>query len=109
MSIRYSFREFSGTFSVSISGLKNEGYTIDFNIQDQNVICLHSNIALSPDDFQIDKVYRFERATNPDDKSILYAISSTKSDIKGILVNGYGISSNRETDDLISRLKTHPV
>lgn len=76
-----------------------EGYTIDFNLE--------SVIALSPDDFEIDSVYRFEGATNPDDQSILYAISATKSEIKGTLVNGYGISSVGETDELISQLKTH--
>ncbi len=101
--------KYYGTLSETISGLKKEGYTIDFNIQKQCLVCLHSNILLSPDDFEIDKVYRFEGATNPEDQSILYAISSTKNDIKGVLVNGYGISSDGETDILISRLKTHPV
>ena len=62
---------------------------------------------LSPVDFKIDKVYRFEGATNPDDQSILYAISSSKFGTKGLLVNGYGISSEETTSTLIEKLKTH--
>lgn len=100
--------EYYGTLSETIRGLKKEGYALDFNNKEQCVICPKSKTALSPEDFEIDKVYRFEGATNPEDQSILYAISSTKHDIKGVLVNGYGISSDGETDVLISRLKTHP-
>jgi hypothetical protein len=42
--------------------------------------------------------------SNPDDQSILYAISSTKLGVKGVLVNGYGISADSETNDLIAKL-----
>jgi len=62
---------------------------------------------LSPDDFEIDKVFRFEGQTNPDDQSILYAISSPKFGTIGLLVNGYGISSDEILNRLISKLKTH--
>jgi hypothetical protein len=96
------------TLSEAISGLKNEGYTLDFNIQDDCLVCHQSHVTLSPDDFEIDKVYRFEGATNPEDQSILYAISSKNADVKGVLVNGYGISSDGATDLLISKLSTHP-
>jgi len=39
--------------------------------------------------------------------SVLYAISSHKFGVKGVLVNGYGISADAETDAIIARLKTH--
>jgi len=38
----------------------------------------------------------------------LYAISSSKFDVKGVLVNGYGISADAATDAIIAKLKTHP-
>ncbi|MDQ6843566.1 MAG: cupin domain-containing protein, partial [Bacteroidota bacterium] len=53
-------------------------------------------------------VYRFEGASDPEDQSVLYAISSVKGDMKGVLVNGYGISADAATDAIIARLKTHP-
>jgi len=92
-----------GTLSETINGLKTEGYTVDFNIHDEH----QADMILSPDDFEIDKFFRFEGETNPEDQSILYAISSPKFGTKGLLVNGYGISSDAISSQLISKLKTH--
>jgi len=100
-------KESYGTLSETINGLKKEGYTLDFNISREFVLCDKPNMTLSPDDFEIDKVYRFEGESNPDDQSILYAISSPKFNVKGVLVNGYGISSVEISDALISKLRTH--
>ncbi len=97
-------KESFGTLSETINGLINIGYTHDFNIQDECLVCNKTNTSLSPDDFHIDKVYRFEGQSNPDDQSILYAISSSKYNIKGVLVNGYGISSDETTSKLIKKL-----
>ena len=93
-----------GTLSETINGLIKLGYSHDFNIQEDCVSCQQPIITLSPNNFQIDKVYRFEGASDPEDQSILYAISSIKSNIKGILVNGYGISSSETTAKLIEKL-----
>ena len=101
-------KESYGTLSETINGLKNDGYTLDFNVRRERIICHESNIVLSPEDFVIDKVYRFEGASNPDDQSILYAISSSKFKVKGVLVNGYGISADAATDTIIEKLRTHP-
>ncbi len=94
-----------GTLSETINALTDVGYNHDFNVQDECLVCHQSNTTLSPNDFKIDKVYRFEGASNPDDQSILYAISSTKFNIKGTLVNGYGISSDDATSQLIEKLQ----
>ena len=96
-----------GTLSETINGLVKLGYTHDFNIKDECIICQRTNITLSPNDFQIDQVYRFDGDSDPDYQSILYAISSAKFDVKGTLVNGYGISSDETTTKLIEKLNTH--
>lgn len=95
-----------GTLSETINGLIKLGYTHDFNIKDECIVCHRTNIALSPDDFQIDHVYRFEGDSDPEYQSILYAISSTKFNLKGTLVNGYGISSDEASSKLVEKLKT---
>lgn len=102
-------KESYGTLSETINGLKKEGYTIDFNIQTAQLAKHLVDFSLSPDDFEIEKVFRFEGQSNPEDQSILYAISSLKFSIKGLLVNGYGISSDEATNSLIEKLKTHPI
>jgi hypothetical protein len=98
-----------GTLSETINGLKEEGYTLDFNLGKECIICHQQNTALSPEDFEIDKVYRFEGESNPDDESILYAISSKITGEKGLLVNGYGISSDDASSVLVEKLQKHPV
>lgn len=96
-----------GTLSETIAALNKLGYTHDFNISEECLVCHQHNVTLLPADFQIDKVYRFEGESNPEDQSILYAISSHKFNVKGILVNGYGISSDDTTSKLIEKLQTH--
>ena len=100
-------KESYGTLSETVNGLKSEGYVIDFNVKDDCIFCSNSGQALSPDDFEIDKVFRFEGDSNPDDESIVYAISSTKFSMKGTLVNGYGISADAASDQLVSKLREH--
>ncbi|HMR18825.1 MAG TPA: cupin domain-containing protein [Sphingobacterium sp.] len=102
-----NLNESFGTLSETINGLVKLGYTHDFNIKDECIICHKTNTILSPDDFQIDQVYRFEGYSDPEYQSILYAISSVKHNIKGTLVNGYGIFSDEYSSKLIEKLKTH--
>lgn len=96
-----------GTLSETINGLIQLGYTFDFNIQEECLVCRQNNMVLSPDDFHIDKVYRFEGDADPDYQSILFAISSEKFGVKGTLVNGYGISAEEMPSKLIEKLRTH--
>lgn len=96
-----------GSLSETINGLIELGYTHDFNIHEECLKCNQTDTILQPEDFQIDKVYRFEGASDPEDQSILYAISSTKFEMKGTLVNGYGISADQESSKLIEKLQTN--
>lgn len=96
-----------GTLSVTVNGLMKYGYTHDFNINQECLLCHQTQTVLSPDEFQIDKTYRFEGATNPEDESIVYAISSVKHAIKGVLVNGYSISADEMSFKLVEKLKTN--
>lgn len=96
-----------GTLSETISGLKKEGYTLDFNLREKHIFSHKSNTVLSPHDFEIDKIYRFEGESNPDDEAILYVISSKINGEKGLLVDGYGISSNKVSAELVKKLQRH--
>jgi hypothetical protein len=100
-------KESYGTLSETINGLKKEGYDLDFNIKEDCLVCHQISTSLSPDDFEIDKVYRFEGESNPDDSSILYAISSPLLGVKGTLVNAYGIYADAGSSKLVEKLKRH--
>lgn len=90
--------ESSDTLSQVINRLNTQGYTEDLNRPENNTLWL------DPGAYRIDAVYRFEGATNPDDESILYALSSDGYNVKGVLVNGYGPSADPDTTAIEKRL-----
>ena len=91
----------------AINGLKALGYTEDFNLKEDHIACSNSKHQLSPDDFKVDNVFRFEGESDPEDQAVLYAISSEKYNLKGTLVNAYGIYSDNEANEIIKKLKVH--
>lgn len=92
------------TLSGTMRQLRAEGYTEDFNLGFDHVSCRSGKSKIFPSEFEIDKFYRFEGDTDPADEAILYAISSKKHNIKGLLVNGYGIYSEPLANEIISKL-----
>lgn len=66
--------------------------------------CVENEINLYPEDFVIDEVHRFEGDTDPGDENVLFAISSDKYNIKGLLVNAFGMYSDSFSGKLISKI-----
>jgi hypothetical protein len=95
------------TLSQRLDQLRKEGYTEDFNLHPDCLHCQEGKFILYPDDFKIDIFYRFEGESDPADAAILYGISSEKHKLKGVLVNGYGISADPLTNEMIKKLSTH--
>lgn len=93
------------TLSETMNQLRKEGYVEDFNLQQNCLECRNGKFKVFADEFKIDKYFRFEGQSNPSDSSILYAISSDKHDLKGVLVNGYGIYSDPVTDEMLQKLE----
>jgi hypothetical protein len=91
------------TLSEAIKGLKERGYTIDFNLCADRISCNAPSVSLRPDEFEITEVYRFEGDSNPDDEAVVYAIES-KHGHRGILVNGFGISADAPGEEMVRRL-----
>jgi hypothetical protein len=89
----------------AIDGLKKQGYTEDFNLQQNCIECRSGLFKIFHDEFIVDKYYRFENDTDPEDQSIIYAISSDKYKLKGVLINAYGIYSDPITDEMLDSLK----
>lgn len=92
------------TVSEAVNDLKKRGYTVDFNLEADSLIC--DTGRCHPEDFEITEIYRFEGNTDPADEAIVYAIES-KGGLKGVLVNGYGISSDGLSDAMVKKLSTH--
>ena len=84
--------------------LKARGYTIDFNLKQNCLECGGNLLKIFPGEFMVDKHYRFEGVSDPGDEAIVFAISSEKYNLKGVLIDGYGISSSSITDEMIKAL-----
>ncbi len=93
------------TLTEVVDKLRKDGYTQDFNLQKNSLVCQNGKYSVFHDEFVIDKVYRFEGDSDPADEATVYAISSPKYDIKGILVNGAGIYTDDVTDEMLNTLK----
>jgi hypothetical protein len=92
------------TVSAAVQGLKKRGFTTDFNLEDNCLICHDAKFNIS--DFEIVEFYRFEGDSDPADEAVVYAIESNKGQ-KGVLVNGYGPSSDPLTAEMAKKLNIH--
>ena len=95
------------TVVAALNGLKAKGYSLDFNIAFDKIICNDTNVCLNPHEFEITEVYRFEGDTNPDDEDIVYAIESKDGTIKGPMSSAYGLYADAVSNDMIQKLAMH--
>jgi hypothetical protein len=95
--------EYYNTLVEALNALRQQGYVVDFNLKKNHLE--YDDGKLFHDDFDLDKFFRFEGESNPDDSSILYAISSKKYKLKGVLVNAYSIYSNPISDEMMRKFK----
>ena len=89
------------TVSEAVNGLKKRGFEIDFNLENNGIVCKAGKF--NPDEFEIVEVHRFEGDSDPSDEAVVYAIES-RTGMKGVLVNGYGISADPMSSDLAKKL-----
>ena len=92
------------TVSAAVQGLKKRGFTTDFNLDDNCLICHDDKFNVN--DFEIVEIYRFEGDSDPADEAVVYAIESNKGQ-KGVLVNGYGPSSDPLSAEMAKKLHVH--
>lgn len=97
------------TVSEAMHDLIKRGYTTDFllEMEHEHIKNAEGNITLSPDEFEIDEVFRFEGFTDPADESILFAISSKDNTVKGFVLNSFGAEFGYRSSRLVEHLKTH--
>jgi hypothetical protein len=93
-----------GTVSEAIKKLREQGFVIDFNLDENCIICNDGQFDV--DEFEIVDVYRYEGDSDPADESAVYAIQSAGGH-KGILVTGYGPSTDSASARLLAKLSSH--
>jgi len=92
------------TVTAAVKGLQERGYTKDFNLEENCLTC--DNSRHRPEEFEIVEFYRYEGNSDPADEAVVYAIEGRNGD-KGILVTGYGPSSETMTPEMAKKLSIH--
>lgn len=105
LSVKNNTMENYETLSEAIAALKKQGYTEDFNLKSNCLECIAGKKTIEPGEFNIDKSFRFDVDEDPSDQAMLYAISSQKHNLKGLLVNGYGVYSDDLTNEMLEKLR----
>ncbi len=91
----------------ALNGLNARGYTINFNIAFDKLICSENKTCLNPDEFEIVEMHRFEGNTNPSDEDVVYAIESKTGNIKGIITSAFGMYADKVSTEILSKLTIH--
>jgi hypothetical protein len=92
------------TVTNAIEALRKQGFTSDFNMDDNHLVC--GGHKFNPDNFDVVDVYRYEGNTDPADEAAVYAIQSSTG-LKGILVTGYGPSADTSAVEIWEKLGRH--
>ncbi len=94
------------TLSQATDDLKKRGYELNFNLEPDCIACKDLNKKYNPKSFHIDEFHRFEGMTNPDDMSIVYAVT-TDDGKKGTVVDAYGTYEDPMTSDMVQKMRIH--
>ncbi len=96
------------TVTEAVQDLKARGYTINFNLDFDKLICSENKVCLDPHEFEIVEVHRFEGETNPSDEDVVYAVESKDGEHKGIITSAFGLYADPVSNEMIQKLKMKP-
>lgn len=89
------------TITEAIEQLHKQGYTLDFNLKGAQLTA--NGREYNAAEFEIADQYRYEGPSDPSDEAIVYALVSN-SGTRGLLVSGYGISSDSASEETLKQL-----
>ena len=95
------------TVTEALKDLKLRGFTTDFNIAFDKLICSENKVCLNPNEFEIVEVHRFEGETDPGDENVVYAIESKDGAIKGTMSSAFGTYAETISNEMIQKLSIH--
>jgi len=91
----------------ALNGLRKRGYSIDFNIAFDKIICSENKHSLNPSDFEITGMYRFEGDTDPGDENVVYAVESKDGKLKGTITSAFGVYAEETSTEMLKKLSIH--
>ena len=95
------------TVTEALQWLNQQGFSHDFNLDEDFLRFDNNSQSMSPNEFSIEYVFRFEGDTDPGDEDIVYGITSDVYNIKGVLTSAFGIYADSLSSEMIKKLSTH--
>jgi hypothetical protein len=95
------------TVTEALKDLKLRGFTTDFNIAFDKLMCSENKVCLNPNEFEIVEVYRFEGETDPGDENVVYAVESKDGKIKGSFSSAFGTYAETASNEMLQKLSMH--
>lgn len=89
------------TVTEAIEQLKEQGFTLDLNLKENHFVAGEQRYPAN--EFEIVDLYRYEGPSDPADEATVYALASA-SGVKGILVTGYGVSTEGDSVETLKQL-----
>ena len=90
----------------AIAVLEAEGYTGQFTINGEGIHCPRCHLMHSADRGLVERVVRFEGASDPDDEAILLGLRCPECGALGTFASGYGPSADPVIVDQLVMLDT---
>ncbi len=94
------------TMVEAIDELEAEGYIGQFKIDAEGIHCPRSHCRHGADRGLVERVVRFEGASDPDDEAILLGLRCPECDALGTFTSGYGPSADPVIVDQLVMLDT---
>ncbi|KAF2338405.1 phosphoribosylpyrophosphate synthetase [Flavobacterium tistrianum] len=95
------------TVTEALQWLNGQGFTENFNLDSDCIRCSTNPLRMSPEEFKIEYLFRFEGDTDPGDEDIVYGIISDIYNVKGVLTSAFGIYADSVSAEMIKKLSTH--
>lgn len=88
--------------------LRERGYEDDFNFNNGSMHSAKTGKKIIPPDLVIERVYRFEGDSNPDDMAVLYG-ARISGGTKGVIIDAYGPYDNDDLAEFLKNVKIEEV
>ncbi len=92
------------TLSECMTHLKENGYTVDFTVDEKGLTPIDSEKHYTPEQVTVGNFYRFDGASDPGDSSILYAIE-TSDGSKGTLSDSFGPEADSDVAPFMAQVQ----
>jgi hypothetical protein len=92
------------TITDAVALLEREGYTAEFGVHDGGLRCGSCGDLHDPASAIIDRVFRFEGESDPDDEAIVLGIRCPSCDLRGSLVAAYGPTADADEVEVLTKL-----